>query len=136
LAEFKSVENTYLSIFMVFGALGILIGTIGLAIVIQRSLLERKAEFSLLTSLGYKRGLIAKMVVWEYMILLVLGVATGFVCAVVSVWLAVSGAIQSIYFGFVTALIGLIVVNGVVWIMLIALFQLKKLNLVKELRNE
>jgi len=136
LAEFKSVENTYLSIFMVLGALGLLIGTIGLAIVMQRSLLERKAEFSLLTSLGYKKGLIGKLVVWEYLILLVAGVASGFVSAVVSVWPAVSGAVQSISFGFVAALIGLIVVNGLVWIVVIAQIQLSRLKLVEALRNE
>jgi ABC-type antimicrobial peptide transport system permease subunit len=136
LAEFKSVENTYLSIFMVLGALGLLIGTIGLAIVMQRSLLEKKAEFSLLTSLGYKRRLIGKIVVWEYLILLVTGVATGFVSAVVSVWPAVSGTVQSISFGFVAALIGIIVVNGLVWIVLIAQFQLTRLKLVEALRNE
>jgi putative ABC transport system permease protein len=136
LAEFKSVENTYLSIFMVLGALGLLIGTIGLAIVMQRSLLERKAEFSLLTSLGYKRRLIAKMVVWEYLILLVTGVASGFLSAVVSVWPAVSGSVQSISFGFVAALIGLIVLNGLVWIVLIAQFQLPRLQLVEAMRND
>jgi len=136
LAEFKSVENTYLSIFMVLGALGLLIGTIGLAIVMQRSLLERKAEFSLLTSLGYKKGLIGKLVVWEYLILLVTGVASGFVSAIVSVWPAVSGAVQSISFGFVAALIGLIVLNGLVWIVLIAQFQLSRLKLVEALRND
>jgi putative ABC transport system permease protein len=136
LAEFKSVENTYLSIFLVLGALGLFIGTIGLAIVMQRSLLERKAEFSLLTSLGFKRSLIAKMVVSEYLILLVTGVACGFVCAVVSVWPTVSGAVQSISFWFVAALVGLIVVNGLVWIVLISQIQLSKLQLVEALRNE
>ncbi|MEI6901461.1 MAG: ABC transporter permease, partial [Bacteroidota bacterium] len=48
LMEFNSVENTYLSIFMALGALGLILGTVGLAIVLARSILERKNEIALL----------------------------------------------------------------------------------------
>jgi ABC-type antimicrobial peptide transport system permease subunit len=136
LATFKSIENTYLSIFLALGALGLLIGTIGLAIVLQRSVLARKAEFSLLMAVGYSRKRILSIVVLEYFVLLIAGVAGGFITAIIAVWPAVSGAIQSVSFGFVSVLIGLILLNGLGWIVWIAAFQLRRLRLVEALRNE
>ena len=46
LAQFNSVENTYLSVFMMLGGLGVIIGTIGLGIVLLQSLAERKREIA------------------------------------------------------------------------------------------
>ncbi|MFC2128954.1 ABC transporter permease, partial [Bacteroidota bacterium] len=55
LAEFNSVTNTYLSVFMMLGGLGVIIGTIGMGIIILRTLLDRKHEFALLMAIGYRR---------------------------------------------------------------------------------
>ena len=70
LAEFNSVTNAYLSIFMVLGALGLLLGTFGLVVVLSRSILERKQEIALLKAVGYPRMEIRKLVIREYMFLL------------------------------------------------------------------
>lgn len=136
LAIFQSIENTYLSIFLALGALGLLIGTIGLAVVLLRSVLARKTEFSLLQAIGFSNIKIVSIVVVEYVILLVTGITGGFVSAVIAVWPAVIGTVQSVSFGFVSILIGLILMNGLVWIICIAGYQLKKLNLVEALRND
>jgi hypothetical protein len=136
LAMFKSIENTYLSIFLALGALGLLIGTIGLAIVLKRSVLARKAEFSLLMAVGFSRGKITRVIVSEYLILLIAGISGGFISAIIAVWPAVSGSVQSISFGFVSVLIGLILVNGLGWIVWIAAYQLRRLRLVEALRND
>jgi hypothetical protein len=48
LAGFHKVENTYLSTFQALGGLGLLLGTIGLATVLLRNLLERRRELALL----------------------------------------------------------------------------------------
>src|SRR5262249_334774 len=48
LAEFHAVENTYISTFQALGGLGLLVGTIGLAAVIFRNMLERRRELALL----------------------------------------------------------------------------------------
>src|SRR5262249_31562928 len=42
LAAFHRVENTYLSTFQTLGGLGLLVGTIGLAAVLLRNVLERR----------------------------------------------------------------------------------------------
>ena len=136
LAEFKTIENTYLSIFLILGAFGLLIGTIGLAVIMERTLLERKAEFSLLSSLGYSRGLIGKVVTSEYLILLISGILIGFITAIISVFPAISSSLNDVSPWFVLLLMLVVIVNGTLWILLLTRFQLNKLNLAKELRNE
>ena len=56
LAEFHRVENTYLSTFQTLGGLGLLLGTIGLAAVLLRNVLERRRELALLGAVGYGGG--------------------------------------------------------------------------------
>jgi ABC-type lipoprotein release transport system permease subunit len=48
LATYHRVENTYLSTFQALGGLGLLLGTLGLAAVLLRNLLERRRELALL----------------------------------------------------------------------------------------
>ena len=53
LDSFHRVENTYLSTFQALGALGLLLGTVGLATVMFRNVLERRREMALLRAVGY-----------------------------------------------------------------------------------
>ena len=48
LAEFNRVENTYLSIFLILGSLGLIFGSLGLGIVVRRTVRERQGELALL----------------------------------------------------------------------------------------
>ncbi|HEV8605622.1 MAG TPA: ABC transporter permease, partial [Tepidisphaeraceae bacterium] len=54
LARYQEVANTYLSTFQSLGSLGLLLGTVGLSILLLRSLIERKAELALLAALGFR----------------------------------------------------------------------------------
>ena len=54
LARFHRVENTYLSTFQTLGGLGLLLGTVGLATVLLRNVLERRRELALLAAVGYR----------------------------------------------------------------------------------
>ena len=47
LAAYHRVENTYISTFQTLGALGLLLGTVGLAAVLARNVLERRRELAL-----------------------------------------------------------------------------------------
>ncbi|MGB7220719.1 MAG: ABC transporter permease [Vicinamibacterales bacterium] len=85
LAEFHRVENTYLSTFQMLGGLGLLVGTIGLAAVLLRNVLERRRELALLGAVGYRRGHIVTIVLAENVLLLGLGLAVGVLCAVVAI---------------------------------------------------
>jgi hypothetical protein len=81
LAEFHRVENTYLSTFQTLGGLGLLLGTVGLATVLLRNVLERRRELALLGAVGYRRRHFLLMVMAENALLLTAGLAAGAVCA-------------------------------------------------------
>jgi len=85
LAEFHRVENTYLSTFQMLGALGLLLGTAGLAAVLLRNILERRRELALLRTLGYGRTQFLAMTLAENGLLLVGGLLTGALCAALAI---------------------------------------------------
>jgi ABC-type antimicrobial peptide transport system permease subunit len=91
LASFHRVENTYLATFRSLGGLGLILGTIGLAAIVLRNVLERRKELALLRATGFQPRHLAEMVMAENLLLLFLGLATGTSCAL----LAVSPAIGS-----------------------------------------
>lgn len=85
LQSFQAVENTYLSTFQTLGGLGLLLGTVGLAVILLRSVLERRGELALLRAVGFRRRGLGWMVVAENTLLLVAGIAVGTVAALVAV---------------------------------------------------
>ena len=84
------MENSYLETFRALGALGLLLGTVGLAAVLMRNVLERRRELALLRAVGYRWRDLAALVLVENLFLLVAGLATGVVCAVVAIAPAVA----------------------------------------------
>jgi ABC-type antimicrobial peptide transport system permease subunit len=85
LAAFHRVENTYLSTFQTLGGLGTLLGTLGLATVLLRNVLERRRELALLRAVGYNARHFALMVVAENALLLGCGLLTGVMCALLAI---------------------------------------------------
>jgi ABC-type antimicrobial peptide transport system permease subunit len=81
LAEFLAVQNTYLSTFQSLGALGLLLGTVGLAVVQLRSILERRGELALMRANGFRRGRLLQMIFVENAVLLLGGLVVGCVAA-------------------------------------------------------
>ena len=84
LADFLAVQNTYLSTFQMLGGLGLLVGTFGLAAVMMRNVIERRAEIALLRSLGFRAIRIVWLVLAENTMLLFWGIITGIVAALVA----------------------------------------------------
>lgn len=85
LADLLRVQNTYLSTFQSLGALGLLLGTFGLATVQLRSVLERRGELALFRAAGFRASRIARLVLTESVLLLIAGLATGVIAALVAV---------------------------------------------------
>jgi ABC-type antimicrobial peptide transport system permease subunit len=85
LAGFHRVENTYIATFQALGGLGLLLGTIGLAAVLLRNVLERRRELALLRAVGYRQRDLILMVLAENALLLVAGLAIGAVCALLAI---------------------------------------------------
>jgi ABC-type antimicrobial peptide transport system permease subunit len=92
LENLLAVQNTYLSTFQSLGALGLVMGTLGLATVQLRSVLERRAELALLRAAGFRRRRLAEMVILENAVLLVGGLGVGMGAALVAV-------LPHVYFG-------------------------------------
>jgi hypothetical protein len=96
LAAFHRVENTYLSTFQALGGLGLLLGTVGLATVMFRNVLERRRELALLRAVGYNARSVSTMILAEAAFLLIAGVGAGACSAAIAIapaWLGRSGAL-------------------------------------------
>jgi putative ABC transport system permease protein len=85
LAGFHRVENTYLSTFQTLGGLGLLLGTLGLATVLLRNVLERRRELALMRAVGYQASHLSLMVIAENALLLGCGLLTGVLCALLAI---------------------------------------------------
>jgi putative ABC transport system permease protein len=112
LASYLAVQNTYLSTFQSLGALGLLLGTVGLAVVQLRSVLERRSELALLRAAGFGRRRLVAMVVCENAVMLLGGLLVGILAAAVALipqW-APHGA--SVPWSTLFALLGAIAVAG------------------------
>ncbi len=136
LVEFYSVTNTYLSIFLALGALGLILGTIGLAVILARTLLERRREISVMQAIGFNNKPIFIIITTEYLILLVTGVIIGFITAVVATLPAFLSTNFDASFSTVALVTILILVNGFLWIFGLTWISLQKKTLVTGLRVE
>jgi putative ABC transport system permease protein len=85
LQTYLAVENTYLSTFQALGGLGLLLGALGLAIVLMRSVWERRGELALLRALGYRQTALGWLMLAENGFLLILGLGIGALAALFSV---------------------------------------------------
>lgn len=80
-----AVQNTYLSTFQTLGALGLLLGTFGLATVQIRNVVERRSELALMRAAGFRRARLAGMVLQENIALLIGGLLSGLIAAMVAI---------------------------------------------------
>jgi ABC-type lipoprotein release transport system permease subunit len=114
LASFHKVENTYLSTFRALGGLGLLLGTVGLAAVLLRNVLERRRELALLRAVGYRPRHLFTMVLAENVFLLLMGLATGAVCAALATAPAVSARGGHVPLASLAVLLALVAATGIV----------------------
>jgi ABC-type antimicrobial peptide transport system permease subunit len=135
LAQFNSVENTYLSVFMMLGGLGIIIGTIGLGIVLLRNLADRKREIALYQAIGFKQSYILKLILTENLFILLAGIGIGIVAAFAGILPSFFSPAFHFSKIFLPGLIVIIFLNGLAWIYFPVKSALRK-NLVGALRKE
>jgi ABC-type antimicrobial peptide transport system permease subunit len=85
LADLLAVQNTYISTFQSLGALGLVLGTFGVAAVQLRSVFERRKELAVMRAAGFRRRRLAGLVLLENLVLLVGGLALGTLAALVAI---------------------------------------------------
>ena len=112
LSTLAAVKNTYLATFQGLGGLGLLLGTIGLAVVQWRNVLERRGELALLRAAGFPARTLAVLVAMENVLLLVLGLGVGLLAALVAVLPHLIGRGAAVPFGLLAAIFALVLVAG------------------------
>jgi ABC-type lipoprotein release transport system permease subunit len=85
LLRYQRVENTYIATFQVLGALGLVLGTLGLATVMLRNAAERRRELALLRAVGYEPRHLGALALSENVLLLLGGLGIGTACALLAV---------------------------------------------------
>jgi len=112
LAAYQNVQNTYLATFQVLGTLGLLLGAIGLAVVLLRSVVERRAELAMLAAIGFRRIDRLRMLLIENGVLLLLGLGVGTVCAVIAMLPTLIQTARHIHIWELLAALGFILLAG------------------------
>lgn len=116
LADFATVENTYLSIFALLGGLGLLLGSLGLGVVVLRNVLERRGELGLLRAVGFAVPALRRLVLSEHLLLLVLGLGVGLVAALLAVLPALRSPGAGVPVVSLAGILGGVCVSGFVWV--------------------
>ncbi len=135
LTELLRVQNTYLSTFQSLGALGLLLGTFGLATVQLRSVLERRGELALLRAAGFAKSRIAQLVMTESVVLLIGGLATGIVAALMAVLPHMIFGGASVQWSELALMLGVVLIAGLLT-SLIAVRVTLKADIISALRGE
>lgn len=81
LGSYQAIENTYMSIFQALGGLGLLLGSLGLAVVMFRNIIERRSELAMLHAMGFSEKRITKLLAMESRVVILAGILTGLVAA-------------------------------------------------------
>ncbi|MFT5129153.1 MAG: putative ABC transport system permease protein [Rhodothermales bacterium] len=135
LARFNAVENTYLSVFQVLGGLGLLLGSVGLALVVLRNVLDRQRELALMRALGYSAGRLRQLIRREHIVLLAVGLICGVVTALIAVWPALWSPGAEVPWSGLSWTILAVAINGLFWVWAATTLALRG-NLLTALRRE
>jgi len=85
LNAYNAVQNAYLDTFQALGALGLLLGSAGVGVVVLRNVLERRAELATLAATGFRRRALGGLILGEHAFLEFLGVSLGIGAALLAV---------------------------------------------------
>jgi len=135
LAEFNTVTNTYLTVFMILGGLGVIIGTFGLGVVLLRNMLERRSEIALMMAIGYEKKHVFRLILTENLILLFAGLICGISSAFIGILPSILSPAFTMPIGFISILVVVVFVSGFIWIYFPARSAIKG-NVIRGLREE
>ncbi|MBF0409036.1 MAG: FtsX-like permease family protein [Candidatus Riflebacteria bacterium] len=84
IASFNRVQNTYLSIFLALGIIGLILGCGSLAALILRNILERKNELEYLRIIGFSKQTIDSLLFREHALLFAAGLISGIISSTIA----------------------------------------------------
>lgn len=112
ISAFLAVQNTYLSTFQLLGALGLLVGTFGLAAVMVRNVIERQREISLMKAVGFSNRRISRLIVSENMLLLLWGIGLGTAAALLAMLPHLKSTGGDLQWVSLLTVLGLVAITG------------------------
>ena len=112
LAEYAGAENVYISMFLALGALGLLLGTVGLSVVTVRNVVERRAELALLAAIGFSERSLVLLLLLEHGGLVALGLLVGAVAALVAMVPQLAAAESSVNWPGLGAALAAVLIVG------------------------
>lgn len=112
LDAYNNVQNTYLKMFSTLGGLGLLLGTVGLAVVTFRNMLERRRELALMEAVGFTKKRLSRLVVSEHWFLHIIAVALGAIAAFLAIYPALAASGQELPVKLITTTLVLIFIGG------------------------
>lgn len=118
LAALNEVQNTYLSMFLALGGLGLVVGSVGLGLVVMRNLLDRRRELGMLLAVGLSPKHLKSTVFYEHWGLLLVGLFWGSLAALLAILPSTQLPSMQVPYGLLGALIAIIVVSGGLWVWL------------------
>ncbi len=134
LTAFYQVTNTYLTVFTVLGAFGMILGIFGLGFILLRNYNLRKREFALMLATGIPSGTIRISLLKDLIITMAAGIITGSVSALVATMPSIQA---NNYLPLLTMLLMIVSIffTGMI-ILIVSLRQVKNEALVISLRSE
>ena len=120
LAQFARVENTYLTIFLLLGGLGVILGSVGLGVLLLRSALERRGELALLRAVGFTRGRLFLLLAGEHLALLAGGLGLGALASLAAALPALARTGGGAPYAQLLVVLALLAGNAVLWTFLAA----------------
>ena len=134
LAAFYEVTNTYLSVFGIFGALGMITGIAGLGFVLLRNYNNRKREFALMLATGWPVKRIRRMILSEQVLILFAGVSTGLFSAIIATLPSLTNS-PDIPWLFLTVMVSSIIFIGL-FVLMVAIKEITSNSLISSLKKE
>ncbi|MGC4007026.1 MAG: ABC transporter permease [Pirellulales bacterium] len=113
LAALMAVQNTYLSTFQSLGALGLILGSFGLAVMQLRNVWERRGELALMQALGFRKRRLGWLLLDENLSILLVGLALGVATALVAIAPNLLGGDAGVPWTALLAVLGIVVATGV-----------------------
>ncbi|RPH99161.1 MAG: ABC transporter permease [Calditrichaeota bacterium] len=135
LADFNQVTNTYLTIFMILGGLALMIGSIGIGLLLQRNVAERRGELALMRAVGFNHNTLQKMVFIEHALLVAVGIGCGAAASLISSLFASGKSGAPVTLTLILFSLLAMVGSGWLWTLIAAKWSLTE-ELLSALRNE
>jgi putative ABC transport system permease protein len=134
LAQFHEVQNTYIRIFMVLGAMGLILGTVGAGLVVLLNVLDRAGELAMMRACGFEKKKLRAILFLEHAGLLTAGLFLGAVSAMVAAGPQL-GRLEDLPWKMMAGLIVIMWISGLAWVQMAAMAAMQG-DLLEPLRKE